>query len=79
MPPVGDLPALAASADVGMLALYHLVPAPRNFLMEQIFARDLPDDAVLTTEGMGVRVAARHGRDPRPTRREPSIHGSSMR
>ncbi|MCE2515600.1 MAG: MBL fold metallo-hydrolase [Acidobacteria bacterium] len=49
---VGDLPALAASADVGMLALYHLVPAPRNFLMEQIFARDLPDDAVLTTEGM---------------------------
>lgn len=49
---VRDLPALAASADVGMLALYHLVPAPRNFLLERVFARDLPDDAVLTADGM---------------------------
>ena len=35
-----------------MLALYHLVPAPRNFLLERVFARDLPDDAVLTADGM---------------------------
>ena len=47
-----DLPALAESAGVGMLALYHLVPAPGNILLEQIFERDLPGDTVLTVEGM---------------------------
>ena len=50
--PAADLPALAESAGVGMLALYHLVPAPRNTVMERIFERDLPGDAVLTVEGM---------------------------
>lgn len=44
--------ALAESADVGLLAFYHMVPAPSNYLMERIFRRDLPDDAVLTTDGM---------------------------
>ena len=43
---------LAESANVGLLALYHLVPAPSNYLMERIFRRDLADDAVLTTDGM---------------------------
>ena len=47
-----DLPALAESAGVGMLALYHLVPAPRNTVMERIFERDLPGDTVMTVEGM---------------------------
>ena len=48
----GELPALAESAGVGMLALYHLVPAPSNYLLERIFERDLPDDAVVTVDGM---------------------------
>lgn len=48
----GDLAVLAQSAGVGMLGLYHLVPAPQNYLLEQIFERDLPDDAVMTTDGM---------------------------
>ena len=47
-----DLSALAESAGVRMLALYHFVPAPRTYLMEQIFRRDLPDSAVLTRDGM---------------------------
>ncbi len=47
-----DLPALAESAGVGMLALYHLVPAPRNTVMERIFGRDLPGDTVMTVDGM---------------------------
>lgn len=48
----GDLAAIAESAGVGMLALYHLIPAPSNYLLERIFERDLPDDAVLTADGM---------------------------
>ena len=47
-----DLSALAESASVRLLALYHLVPAPQNYLMERIFERDVPDDAVITTDGM---------------------------
>ena len=47
-----DLSALAESANVGLLALYHLVPAPQNYLLERIFERDLPDDAVMTADGM---------------------------
>ena len=47
-----DLSALAESANVGLLALYHRVPAPRKYLLERIFERDLPDDAVMTADGM---------------------------
>ena len=47
-----DLPALAERAGVGMLALYHLVPAPRNTVMERIFERDLSGDTVMTVDGM---------------------------
>ncbi len=39
-------------AGVRRLALYHLVPAPRNVLMEQIFLRDLPSGTILTEDGM---------------------------
>lgn len=46
-----ELPALAESANVGMLALYHFIPTPRNYLMWQMFKRDLPGDVVLTTDG----------------------------
>ena len=34
------------------LALYHLVPAPRNVLMKKIFLRGMPDTTVLTEDGM---------------------------
>ncbi len=47
-----DLPALAESAGVGMLALYHFVPAPGNILFERVFARDQPRETVMTVEGM---------------------------
>ena len=47
-----DLGALAEEAGVGRLALYHFVPVPRNYLMEQVFKRNLPSDAVLTKDGM---------------------------
>lgn len=49
---------LAQEANVRMLALYHFVPAPRNHLLEQIFRRDLPTDAVFTTEGMVFELPA---------------------
>ncbi|MDD9997471.1 MAG: hypothetical protein OXQ89_06955 [Rhodospirillaceae bacterium] len=43
---------LVVGTDVGFPALCHLVPVPSNYLMEWIFRRDLPDDAVPTTDGM---------------------------
>lgn len=49
---------LAEEANVRMLALYHFVPAPRNHLLEQIFRRDLPSDAVFTVEGMVFELPA---------------------
>lgn len=42
----------AQRAGVRKLALYHLVPAPRNALMEKIFMRDMEDGTVLTEDGM---------------------------
>jgi len=47
-----DLPALVAQSGVRQLALYHLVPPPRNALFEKIFSRDLPRGTVLTRDGM---------------------------
>lgn len=46
------LAAMAERARVRQLALYHLVPAPRNWIMEQVFRRGLPADVVLTEDGM---------------------------
>jgi len=43
------LPARAAEAGIGRLALYHLVPAP-NALTERMFVRGLPDDVILTRD-----------------------------
>jgi ribonuclease Z len=43
---------LAERVGVRQLALYHLVPAPRNAIMEAVFRRDLPDDAIITMDGM---------------------------
>jgi len=39
-------------AGIGTLAAYHLVPPPRNFLMEKIFARELPRGTVITEDRM---------------------------
>ena len=47
-----SLAAFAERADVGRLALYHFVPAPRNTVMENVFLRDLRMDTVLTRDGM---------------------------
>jgi len=43
------LPVRAAEADIKLLALYHLVPAP-NALTERMFLRGLPDDVILTRD-----------------------------
>lgn len=47
-----DLSALVAQSGVRQLALYHLIPPPRNALFEKIFSRDLPQGTVLTRDGM---------------------------
>ena len=48
----GDIAALADRARVRQLALYHLVPTPANAFMEDVFRRGLPDEVILTIEGM---------------------------
>ncbi|HSG89649.1 MAG TPA: MBL fold metallo-hydrolase [Pseudomonadales bacterium] len=48
----GSLATLAEAAGVGRLALYHLVPAPRNAIMKNVFRRGLPDSVILTEDGM---------------------------
>jgi ribonuclease BN (tRNA processing enzyme) len=45
---VTSLPTRAAAAGIKLLALYHLVPAPPNALIERMFLRGLPDDVILT-------------------------------
>ena len=47
-----DIAALAERAGVRQLALYHLVPTPANAFMEDVFRRGLPEDVILTIEGM---------------------------
>ncbi|MCP4004307.1 MAG: MBL fold metallo-hydrolase [bacterium] len=47
---VTSLPARAAGAGIKRLALYHLVPAPPNALVERMFLRGLPDDVILTRD-----------------------------
>lgn len=53
-----DLKGLADRTGVRLLALYHLVPPPGNALFEKIFERDLPDDAVITEDGMMFELPA---------------------
>ena len=47
-----DVYALAEQANVGKLALYHFVPAPRNALFRRIFRRGAPSDVVFTEDAM---------------------------
>jgi ribonuclease Z len=49
---VADVVELTASSGVGMTALYHLVPGPRNRIMENIFRRNFTDNMVLTRDRM---------------------------
>ena len=47
-----DLADLVKQSGVNQLALYHLVPPPQNKLFQKIFARDLPQGTVITSDGM---------------------------
>ena len=49
---VSSLAELATSTDIDMVALYHLVPVPQNIVMELIYKRELPDNVVITDDGM---------------------------
>ena len=44
--------------ELGQMILYHLVPPPLNGVTEQIFRRGLPSDAVISYDGMRVRLPA---------------------
>jgi ribonuclease Z len=49
---------LVDKSGVSQLALYHLVPAPQNALLEKIFLRDVPDGTTLTEDGMMFELPA---------------------
>ena len=53
-----ELGALAERTGVRMLAVYHFVPPPRNYLMERIYRHDLPDGTVLTRDGTEFKLPA---------------------
>ena len=53
-----DLARLAAEADIGLLALYHLVPAPRNAMGIAAFNGGLPEGALITEDGMVISLPA---------------------
>ena len=42
---------LGTDIDAGMIAFYHLVPAPANLIMSKIFERNLPENFVLANDG----------------------------
>ena len=47
-----DMSDLVAESGVRQLALYHLIPPPRNALFEKIFSRDLPEGTIITEDSM---------------------------
>ncbi|MDE0036416.1 MAG: MBL fold metallo-hydrolase [Gammaproteobacteria bacterium] len=53
-----ELGPLAARTGVRMLAVYHFVPPPTNYLMERIYRHDLPDGTVLTRDGTEFKLPA---------------------
>ncbi|MGB1847519.1 MAG: hypothetical protein ACPHK1_05730, partial [Pseudohongiellaceae bacterium] len=53
-----DLARLATEAEIGQLALYHLVPAPRNAMANATFKAGLPDGALITEDGMVISLPA---------------------
>lgn len=56
-----SLATMTEATGVGLLAVYHLVPPPRNFLMEKIFARELPSGTVITKDRMAFALPAGSG------------------
>ncbi len=55
---VTDIAELTRSTGVGMTALYHMVPGPRNTVMENIFRRELEGNMLLTEDGMWFTLPA---------------------
>lgn len=53
-----DLQRLTAEANIGQLALYHLVPAPRNAMAVAAFSRGMPEGAIITEDGMVISLPA---------------------
>ena len=53
-----DLQRLVDEADIGQLALYHLVPAPRNPMAVVAFSRGIPESAIITEDGMVISLPA---------------------
>jgi ribonuclease Z len=53
-----DLQRLVDEADIGQLALYHLVPAPRNPMAVAAFSRGIPESAIITEDGMVISLPA---------------------
>lgn len=51
-----DLQRLVDEADIGQLALYHLVPVPRNAMGVAAFNRGIPDGAIITEDGMVISL-----------------------
>ena len=51
-----DLARLASEAKIGLLGLYHLVPAPRNAMASGAFKAGLPDGALITEDGMMISL-----------------------
>ena len=41
-----------AESTGSMVGFYHMVPPPANIVMEKIYERDLPDNVLLTNDGM---------------------------
>jgi len=48
----GDLQRLMDSANIGQLALYDLVPSPRNAMALTAFSNAIPEGSILTEDGM---------------------------
>ncbi len=53
-----DIAALASQGSIKQVALYHMVPPPRNYVMEKIFLRGLPENVVLTEDRMWFTLPA---------------------
>lgn len=53
---------MIGASDVQMTGFYHMVPAPTNIVMEKIYKNDLPDNVVLTDDGMWFTLPVGSGR-----------------
>ena len=51
-----DLQRLVDEAEIGLLALYHLVPAPRNAMAVAAYNRSIPEGALITEDAMVISL-----------------------